>query len=101
GASGGYASYDVGDSITTGGSCGNQNSGSTIAINLPTQQGGVIFGTDERPGLLYAPWGMVRFGTGHVGATYGQVIAYTISSYHNSSDIRYRPGVGGGSNIPS
>jgi len=102
GTSNGYQNYEVGDSITTGGTCGGQYpSSDNSAIYLPTQQGGVVFGTEARPGLLYAPWGTVKFGTGNVGPTYGQIIAYGINSEHNSSAIHYRPGVGGGSTGPS
>lgn len=97
-----YQSYELGESITTGGTCSGQfPSENGSAIYLPTQQGGVVFGTEERPGLLYAPWGTVRFGTGNVGHSYGQVIAYGINSQHNSSWIHYRPGVGSGGDGPS
>ena len=91
GASGGYESYSVGDSITTGGTCGPDGNTDTHAINLPPGQQGLVFGTEERPGLLYAPWGRVSMGTGNVGPLVGQIIAYTISSHQSQSSIYYGP----------
>lgn len=101
GASGGYASYEVGQSITTGGTCGSDGNASTQAIRIPVAQDGVVFGTAARPGLLYAPWGKVYFGTGNVGPSYGQIIAYTIASHQSQAAVYYGPTASGVSSVTS
>ncbi len=105
GASGGYQSYTAGQSITTGGNCGNDGDamGGSNAISLPPGGGAntLVWGTEQRPGLLYAPWGRVYMGTGDIGASVGQIIAYAISSHQSHAAIYYGPTASGVSSVSS